>query len=312
MRIQIITTLILLSASLGAAPALKTSELVYRQVEFTIMDEEGKPIPGARVTASHPRPGNLQGETGEDGKLSLRLAVQVSLTLEVEHPDYYQSRGRIWQSGMQKRKAGEYIPREMPGSFEIVLKSIEDPRQLIYKMYRGHAPKSDQPIGFDLLVGDWIQPHGAGKVSDLLFHFHDINVNRDSFEGTMTISFPNDGDGIQPFTAPGINSQEFKSRLTPPRLAPVRGYKPRLSYTLSHSREQPWVDYKKPGRNYIFRSRTLKDASGKIRRACYGWISGEIEFDPRDPKGPQLAFTYHFNPDPNPTQRSLESVMFLK
>jgi hypothetical protein len=311
MKFPLQIAILFLALNLPSAPVLKLKDLAYRPVEFTVLDEMGTPVEAVRLSASDPGPGNLTGETDSTGRLTLRLAVQVSLTIEAIHDGFYTTRGRIWQSGMEKLATGKYRPREMPDTFEVILKRIRDPRDLVYRMYRGHAPLSDKPVGFDLLLGDWIEPHGAGKTTDLLFHFHSMDIRPDSFTGTMTLSFPNEGDGIQSFNSPKPLSMQYGSTLAPPHKAPTNGYRPSLSYTLTHRPDQPWSGYKVPGRNYIMRSRTLIDNAGNIRRACYGWILGEIEFDPRDPKGPQLAFTYHFNPDPSPNQRSLESKMYL-
>ncbi|MEX0323144.1 MAG: hypothetical protein AB3N63_13360 [Puniceicoccaceae bacterium] len=311
MKLSLQTLILLVSVNLSAVPALRIDDLVYKPIEFTVVDEAGIPVEDARITASDPGPGNLTGTTNTDGKLRLRLAAQISLTIEVNHPEFYTTRGRIWQSGMEKISTGSYQPREMPENFDVILKRIRDPMEMVYRMYRGHAPRSDKPVGFDLLLGDWIAPHGAGKTPDLLFRFHEINIQKNAFKGSMTLTFPNEGDGIRSFIAPRPHSQQYGSALAPPHKAPNDGYRPSLSYSLSQVQGQPRVDYKKPDRHYIFRSRTITDSEGRIRKACYGWILGEIEFDPRDPKGPQLAFTYHFNPDPSPNQRSLESTMYL-
>jgi len=169
----------------------------------------------------------------------------------------------------------------------------------------------DGPVPFDLKVGDWLAPHGRGLTADILFHFHDILVEPETYSGTLTLSFPNKGDGIQAFQAARPFSMEFGSNHAPPLSVPTTGYERSLSHSLSHTEGEPFKSYKKKQRNYLLRTRTMKDASGTIRQACYGWIEGEIEFDPRDQQGPQLVFTCYFNPDPNPDARSLEYILHV-
>lgn len=281
-------------------------DLSLKPVRFTVVDSDGDPVKDALIEASRPGPGNATGMTDADGGLMLDLPAGRNLTVYVSRDGYYTTGGELWRGGLHKGPEGRLVPRELPDRFTIELKEVRDLVHMRHKRFRGKAPKSADPAGFDLRAGDWTAPYGSGATADLYFHFHDIYIGDGEFEGTMTITFPNEGDGIQPFTAARPFSMEFGSNLAPPHRAPVNGYKPSLSRTMAHRRGEAWQATREKGRNYLFRTRTVRDQQGHILKACYGWIQGEIEFDPRDPSGPQLAFAYFFNPDPAPEARSLE------
>lgn len=302
--------LILLSAALTVSACISSAvnmpPFKTKEVLFTIIDNENKPVSGASLSASYPGPGNATGVSDRNGEVRLKLAAEMSLFLSASKSGFYETNGEIWQGGMTKAKGQGLVAKEMPDSFEVVLKPVIEPVYMQHHRFRGYAPASDKPVGFDLQVGDWVKPHGKGETVDLYFHFHDIFEREEAFSGTMTLSFPNASDGIQAFFAGRPFSMEYGSNLAPPHKAPLQGYESTLSYSLAHREGEPYQAYTRTQRNYIFRTRTVTDANGKILQACYGWIKGEIDFDPRGERGPQLSFESYFNPDKDPEQRSLE------
>ena len=308
------TVLILLTLALThpAQPAGQQAtipSLGDKPVRFTARATEGNPVNRARVEASRHGPGNASGFTGEDGQLTLVLTKGASLHVSVSKTGYYPSSGELWQGGMVKGPDRLLVAREVPDSFEIEIKEIRDPVPLIHRRYRGRAPVTDSPVGFDLEAGDWVRPHGSGESVDILFHFHDIRVTTGEAEGVLTVSFHHPKDGIRELAAARPFSMDFGSNLAPPHKAPLQGYRPALSLDYHASGMETPASSRK---NYLFRVRSRTDAGGQLRQACYGWIEGEFRFDPRDPAGPQLEFAYQFNPDPDPEARSLEGVHLLR
>lgn len=306
MKILILITLLPILLVAQRSPNIPS--LAQKPVHFTVIDHAGNPVESAFIEASRHGPGNASGHTNSQGKLTLQLTKGASLHVYVSKDAYYNTGGELWTGGMYKGPDRNLIAREVPDEFSITLKKVVNPVDLHHQKYRGNAPKSDKPVGFDLEKGDWITPYGRGITADIMFHFHDIHIDENGFMGSMSLYFQNPKDGIQSFEAARPFSREFGSDLAPPNLAPVNGYQQSLSHSLSHRKGEPYTSYKVDRRNYLLRSRTQVDAAGIIRQACYGWIQGEIEFDPRDPRGPQLAFTYYFNSNPDPDARSLESV----
>jgi hypothetical protein len=281
-------------------------DLSLKAVTFTVVDTDGLPVEGALIEASRHGSGSASGYTGGDGSLTLELSAGGNLHVHVSMEGFYRTAGELWQGGLDRGPSGRLEPREVPDAFTIELKAVRDPVAMKHLRFRGRAPQVDHPAGYDLRVGDWVAPHGKGVTTDLLFHFHGIHNDGEDFAGNLTIAFPNEGDGIQPFTAARPFSMEFGSDLAPPHRAPVDGYAPELSFNKAHRAGEPYQGRIIRGRNYLFRTRTVIDPGGRLLQACYGWIQGEIEFDTRDPRGPQLSFAYFFNPDPDPESRSLE------
>jgi len=300
--LHLISVLMILASCMEATTPSKKD----KQVVFTVLDTTGQAVEGAYIEASRFGPENAEGYTDEYGKLTLSLTEGKSLSLYVSKDGYYRTGGRLWNGGIYKGPDGHLTARIVPDSFTIEMKKVLDPVHMRRKRFRGRAPLINEPVGYDLKVGSWLTPYGTGVTTDILFHFHDIHVDGESFSGSMTISFPNESDGIQPFKAARPYSMQFGSDLAPPHRAPVDGYQSEITYSKSHTEGQPYQSYKEKQRNYLIRSRTVLDADGRIIQACYGYILGEIEFDPRDPAGPQLEFNYFFNPDPDPESRSME------
>lgn len=286
-------------------------DLQLKPVRFMVVDSDGVPLEGVLIEASRPGPGNAEGTTDDDGQLVLDLPAGVSLSVHAYKYGYYKTGGELWRGGMYKGPEGRLVARVMPDAFTIELKEVRHAVYMKHLRFRGIAPLADKPVGYDFQVGDWVAPFGKGVTEDILFSFRDLHFDDESHAGTMVVSFPNEGDGIQPFSGARPFSMEFGSNLTPPHKAPIDGYQSTLTYSVAHREGEPYRGYMEKDRNYIVRTRTVLDAKGKILQACYGWILDEIEFDPRDPRGPQLAFAYYFNPDPDPEARSLEYNLYV-
>jgi hypothetical protein len=182
---------------------------------------------------------------------------------------------------------------------EIVFKPIIKPIPM-YARVAGASdtglvvPATNQPVGFDLMMCDWVAPHGKGTTPDFLFNLrYDPGTNEFYRRGTLTLTFPNAGDGIQ-----GVVAELYKnSELMLPRYAPEEGYKPRLiKKSLRDASDDPEATEVMVDMNYFFRVRTVLDEHGKVKSALYGKTRGDIEFWLRNPG---LRFTYYLNPNPN-------------
>lgn len=259
-------------------------------VEYTFAGQSGKSL------------------TGKDGTVLLSGNREGRLSLYVSKNGYYTTSGEVFRGGLVGGAHGKLVPLKAAKRYEVELKPVRDPVRMVSHRYRGYAPVSEEPLGYDLVNRDWIHPFGRGVTADLYFHFHDITNTDSATTGTLTLSFPNDGDGITGFKAPRSFSQQFGSNLTPPHEGPVEGYLPFLSWTHAHEAGQPHLNPYDDRQNYLIRTRTRLDEQGRILQACYGWIRGPVRFDTRDARGPQLVFEYFLNPSPDPENRSLEAA----
>jgi hypothetical protein len=153
------------------------------------------------------------------------------------------------------------------------------------------VPALDQPIGFDLAAGDWVQPFGAGTNSDFIFTLsRTLNAPAD-FTAKLLLAFTSKGDGVQ--IIPPVLDQGW-SRMKLPRNAPEDGYESSWSTTLNHGSfgltpPQPG------GFGYFFRLRSVLQ-DDKVKQGLYGKIDGNISIVGAAADHPGITFTYYFNP----------------
>jgi len=151
-------------------------------------------------------------------------------------------------------------------------------------------PAFDKPVGFDLTVGDWVAPYGKGQMTDIIFTGHLEKRANGASDYTLTVSFPNRGDGIQELT---LTPEEKTSELRSPQQAPADGYQPQWIQSNSPELEKRGATNHDENRSYFFRVRTVLDEYGNVKSALYGKIYGDF-----------MDFTYYLNPAPN--DRSIE------
>jgi hypothetical protein len=181
---------------------------------------------------------------------------------------------------------------------EVKMRPKKNPVPMIQKYIEWKpVPGIGSTVGYDLEVGDWVSPHGKGKISDLILTTSSyFQEGKRGSEARYVLSFSNEADGIQAYCFPeGLNSS-FKW----PYNAPMDGYQPIVEkfkhWDVNGAPDKSNYDEKN---NYILRVRSRQLDDGSII-ACYGMITGELEFIPQG----KIKFSYYFNPVPN--ERSLE------
>jgi len=181
---------------------------------------------------------------------------------------------------------------------EVRMRPKKNPVPMVYDgIDKEDIPTWNEPIGFDLEIGDWTAPHGKGKRKDMLFL-----AKKKSYQGAeIHISFPNEQDGVQTYLPP----ENLRSEFIFPYLAPTNGYMPKLfkEKWYASAAADPESNIKGYNEiNYIFRVRTKADDEGNILSANYGRIRGDVKTSSTG----RIYFHYWFNPAPN--NRSLESL----
>lgn len=144
--------------------------------------------------------------------------------------------------------------------------------------------------------GDWVAPHGKGKVGDFLFSLTRRFASPRDYESSLRLDFSHPGDGVFPFEVPSSSSG---SELRLPRIAAPEGYKPRWILGNRRLPGKFFESDEREERNYFVRVRTVLDQQGKVVSALYGKIDGDIRFSPIRSKTCSLMFTYYLNPTPN-------------
>jgi hypothetical protein len=245
-----------------------------------VIDEGGNPIAGASVAFQYSIPaesnsggqtfGEVEGITDANGTCSAsHTDSSHGLSVAVEKSGYYSS-----QMGYQFY----FDDKRRNPTFTAILKAVGRPIPMYAKSVTSvRFPVLNKAVGYDLMAGDWVAPYGKGINTDFLFSEN----HADAKSGyTFTVSFPNNGDGIQEFDAPALlqDATMGQSDLRSLHEAPAGGYQSQYIQT-----QGPDVN-----RNHYFRVRTVLDSNGDVKSALYGKIYGDF-----------MQFCYYLNPTPN-------------
>jgi hypothetical protein len=254
----------------------------------TVVDETAQPVTGAdvRVIFSTFTPEGKPVSTNISG-LSDGNGIFRASSVYTGAPDmlFRASKAGFYRTSKPYDLGDYYSVGRWNPEAQLVLKKVGNPTAMYVKRIDAQPPATGKPVSFDLMVGDWVAPYGAGQTSDLLFLAQYTRRSPLDYDGKLTIGFSNPGDGIQEFT---VEPDQGGSDLRSPHEAPASGYLPKVErVNISHPPEPAKCDYD-PNRQYFFRVRTVLDEKGNVKSAFYGKIYGDF-----------MHFTYYLNPTPN-------------
>lgn len=281
--------IILISVLTGCAAQLSPLAPEWKAT-IKVVDETAQPLSGATVTIGYyvPPPAGESiavarktGQTDTEGVFSAsERSRSYDLTFKAQKEGYYPS-SQIYELGHPSQyNASRWSPK-----LTLTLKKIGQPIPMYAKRVNTHVPVMNKPLGFDLMAGDWVAPNGRGKDTDILFTASMNERAKDDFDYKLVVSFPNPGDGIQPFL---VSEVEKASALRSPQIAAEEGYKNEWIKTQSHRPGQPSTLPLDEKLNFFFRVRTLLDEKGNVKRTQYGKIYGDF-----------MNFRYYLNPNQN-------------
>lgn len=269
------------------------TDLVKHEWHVTLkaVDETGQPVVGASAGVGFyylpPPPAMKSIATSIDGLTDTNGVFQAShatefctLSFAIEKAGYYTTRSQ-YSAG-----SSEYDPIKWNPTLTLVLKKVGQPIPMYAKWVNLGMPVFSKPVGFDLMVGDWVAPYGKGAATDIIFSAQLDKRNKDDSDFKLTVSFPNAGDGIQEFNV--ADQVDQGSDLKSPHEAPPSGYQSEWVQTKIRRPGQALAGNWDANRKYFFRVRTVLDAQGNVKSALYGKIYGDF-----------LHFQYFLNPEPN-------------
>ncbi|ABQ27186.1 hypothetical protein Gura_3014 [Geotalea uraniireducens Rf4] len=277
------------------------------KLSFHIVDEQGAPVEKADISVGFDQPVMRDKGTNEDivrvltdakGACWVKHKTVSGVSYHINKNGYYEYYGEY-----QFRKAEGLKWQPWDQVVNVVLRKIENPVPMYArdsKMSKEiKLPDITSGVGFDLMEYDWVAPYGKGLHSDLIlklnnknFKFHPTYVIEYEYDSELTITFSNRYDGIQLIK----DNRRFGSEFKLPRYAPEDGYNKSISATRKLSLTEPVKQSFKDDNNYIFRIRS-EEKDGKLVRAMYGKIHGDIKFYPKGPNTAVIIFKYYFNPD---------------
>lgn len=271
------------------------------KVTAKVVNEDGMPMSGEEIMIGFEGPGG-KGETAKgltdlNGYFTAsgKTIRAVSFYL-INKPGYYDTYSEI---EFHKSESGLLKGRWLPWNPEVtlVMRKIENPVAM-YARDMGRPgyitiPVTGKDVGFDLIEYDWVEPYGRGKQADFIFKLDKTFKSIYEYDGTLTLTFSNKYDGIQLVK----EDRRYGSSLKLPRFAPENGYQKKLvKHNKRESPSKPTENDFKEDNNYIFRIRS-EEKDGKLKRAMYGKIQGDIEFSTGGEGKGAIMFKYYLNPD---------------
>jgi hypothetical protein len=279
-------------------------------VTVKVTDENGQPVPGAQVSIGYHakrkfgqseaeyrlNPAQLEGQTDTNGIFSAsHTDTSWTIRIGVQKAGYYSSdiSHQLYMPGQVGEQA---VEASRNAALTLVLKRIGDPIPMYAVQAHAILQQEDKPMGFDLEAGDWVTPYGKGFHTDMIFTLlHRQIINQREYDCTLTVTFPDKGDGVAVAPSETITGSEFKTS----RTAAENGYQPELDLHYSNTNQPPSVF------GYFIRVRTELNPDGTIKSALYGKIAGNFRFYAGTIKPTSgMGFTYYLNPTPN--DRNLE------
>lgn len=264
------------------------------KLNLKVINEEGHPLEGAKVELQF-QGGGLEkdatrGETDDQGFYSASGFSSDGVTgggvdkdgyyTSVFHHDFYVTRFGMWQPWGKE--------------LTVVMRPIVNPVPMYVRNAFFYFPALGKEIGFDLEKADWVIPHGLGTKADFVFKVDQRYDNGNNYDATMILTFSNPFDGIQVVKDDSGGDFNAGSQYRLPRTAPESGYLPKLQKRNSWGSTGGHSDMEDDN-NYIFRVRSEIDENGKLKRAMYGKIRGELRYGPGS--GGMIGMHYYLNPD---------------
>lgn len=313
MKTQLTTLLCLTLTALASGCAFGQAQLGPHKWTATIkvVGEDGNPIAGAGVAVSYTLPplpnsnpdeganwGEAKGLTDDNGDFSAsHTDSSWGLGINVEKVGYYPT-----HAGHDLYVPGQFDDKTVAASrnatITLVLKKIGNPIAMYAKKEETKMPKENEPVGFDLMAGDWVAPYGTGKTADVFFTVHRKITTPQEFDADLELTFPNTGDGI--IVMPPVTSDTGFSPLVMPRSTPAEGYQTALRWSYHN-----FTEISEPASGYFFRVRTVLDANGNVQSALYGKIQGDVRFLVGS-KAPRAGITFNYYLNPTPNSRNVE------
>ena len=257
------------------------------KVTLKVMDEAGQPVADVNASVGYytNRIGaSINGLTDTNGIFTAsHLSYGGELGFAAEKAGYYTTR-KLYILGFT------YDPAKWNLEETMVLRKVGNPVPMYAKRQEMKLLKEGEPLGFDLMTGDWVTPYGKGEHTDVFFTVQRKIVNDREYDANLTVTFPNKGDGIVTAPSEPDTGSEFKTS----RTALKNGYGPELALHYSHS-ERPKSVF-----GYFIRVRTRLDDNGNVKSALYGKIRGNFRFYAGTiAPTAGMGFDYYLNPTPN-------------
>jgi hypothetical protein len=275
------------------------------RVTVRVIDEQGYPVTNATAGIGFSknipagkgwgtRTFSINGQTDTNGMFSAEAESNPSGSCSARKEGYYPT------LGIDFMFTNVVVDHWQPWNpiLAIVLRKIDNPVLMYAKRVpiENEIPITDESVGYDLMLGDWVTPYGKGQVADFVFMMKRRVIDWKDFETHLLLIFSNPSDGIRSIQEAGPKGSAFRL----PRMAFDSSYQTGWTNSIGYIPNKGYFQTQPNDcLGYFFRVRSVIDKNGNLVSALYGKIKGPIQFDARDSKTGHIAFTYYLNPTPN-------------
>lgn len=278
------------------------------RITLHVVDSKGHDVSGAEVMGSFAgtkNPAELYKVlTDDSGRVTLgavHAGYMVNLTISKENYYVTRSEHHFDLRGFDCVNDGRWIPWNP--TLEVVLKEKRRPIPMYTKLVEVILPEQNKPIGYDMNVGDLVEPYGAGRYGDIMLTYF-FNYPKDGTSESisrLTIDVSHPIDGLL------LRSKDAWSDFKALHEAPENGYSTNL-LLITHYKDHKLVEKKEVSQSeyLIVKSRVKTDNEGRVVTANYSKIYGALIYGgtEKNLKGGMVRLCYYFNPTPN--DRNLE------
>jgi hypothetical protein len=272
-------------------PKRSTAQLTLR-----LVDDNGQPVPQAKVAVVGFHVA-AEGKTDNSGCFLATLrTVSGEVDLEADKEGFYSINRHTYLFVGETN--GQYYPWNP--LVELQLHKISKPVPMfVKKVDQRDIPAVNRAVGYDLLVGDWIEPFGTGKTADFIIEVlkRALIISNDFMRLRLTFSNPKDGLVLKRL----YWRDDYDLRLA--ATAPDSGYLAPWEFQAcdgQHIANPGWNVLKNGDQdaNFYFRIRTKTNSSGAVESAMYGKMYEAIQFGTATyPERMPIHFLYYLNPD---------------
>jgi len=268
--------------------------IAMAKVTIKVVDEEQKPVPEAEVQFCFHggclKKDVIKGETDNEGIYSVSGFSYDGVTGGTVHKDgYYYT---TFHKDFVNWTFGIWTPWNK--EIKVVLRPKLKPVPMYVREGWRKIPAVGKKVGFDLTRFDWVAPYGLGIVSDFIFLADCRYKDFDNKDCSLTISFSNSFDGIQSFELDMGGDFTVGSGFRTPRHAPENGY---LNEIVTRRSSKDLPVYRTNDTYHFFRVRSETDENGKLKRAMYGKMKGDLRPSPQKDGLALINLFYWLNPD---------------
>ena len=275
--------------------AQATSYGADTKVVFFVKDDQGLAVSNALVKAGfylNGKKGNsVRAFTETNGILVAEKKSVGEINYWINKEAYYETSGRL---NFVRKGVSDGRWQPYGATNTVVLKRKVSPVAMFVR--RGGdgllPPVRDEFLGFDLEKGEWVAPHGTGKVADLCIKYECEPGSPPQlyYRGVVTFSFTNRFDGAyrqekEPFsTFPSVYRADTNA-----------AYRQELRFAYDRMSGKPKEDTRLPDSGYlVLRTRSVTDREGRLVSARYSKVYGPVEADVGG-----VYFSSYFNPNEN-------------